>query len=72
MFQYEEEANEAYETLVKRLEKYCLEVEQEETRILLFGRYKLNNETFVFLDFTNYNGKACTGTILLTTRRLKK
>ena len=61
LFQYENEAKDVYERLVKRLEKFGLEVEQDKTHILPFGRYKGTNETFDFLGFTHYNGKTRTG-----------
>lgn len=61
MFQYEEEAKKVYDALVKRLAKYGLEVAEEKTRILPFGRYKGNKETFNFLGFMHYNGKTRTG-----------
>lgn len=61
MFQYEEEAKRVYELLVKRLAKYDLEMEQEKTRILPFGRYKGTKETFDFLGFMHYNSKTRTG-----------
>ena len=61
LFQYESEAKDVYERLVKRLEKFGLEVEQDKTHILPFGRYKGTNETFDFLGFTHYNGKTRTG-----------
>lgn len=61
MFQYEEEAKRVYELLVKRLAKYDLEMEQDKTRILPFGRYKGTKETFDFLGFMHYNSKTRTG-----------
>ena len=61
LFQHESEAKDVYERLVKRLEKFGLEVEQDKTHILPFGRYKGTNETFDFLGFTHYNGKTRTG-----------
>lgn len=61
LFQYEDEAKDVYERLVKRLNKFGLEVEQDKTHILPFGRYKGTNETFDFLGFTHYNGKTRTG-----------
>lgn len=62
MFQYQEEAVLVYKTLIKRFAKYDLEMEESKTRILPFGRYKGNNETFDFLGFTHYNGKTKTKT----------
>ena len=61
MFQYEEEAKEVYKLLVERLAKFGLEMEQEKTRILPFGRNKGTKETFDFLGFTHYNGTTRTG-----------
>ena len=61
MFQYEEEAKEVYKQLITRLAKFGLEMEQEKTRILPFGRYKGTKETFDFLGFTHYNGTTRTG-----------
>ena len=61
MFQYEEEARKVYKLLITRLAKFGLEMEQEKTRIVPFGRYKGTNETFDFLGFMHYNGKTRTG-----------
>ena len=61
MFQYEEEARRVYKLLITRLAKFGLEMEQEKTRIVPFGRYKGTNETFDFLGFMHYNGKTRTG-----------
>ena len=61
MFQYEEEARQVYKLLITRLAKFGLEMEQEKTRIVPFGRYKGTNETFDFLGFMHYNGKTRTG-----------
>lgn len=58
MFQYENEANKVYEVLKKRLGKFGLELAEDKTRILPFGRYKGTKETFDFLGFTHINGKA--------------
>lgn len=61
MSQYEEDAKLTYECLIKRLAKYGLEMEQNKTRILPFGRFKGTNETFDFLGFMHYNGITKTG-----------
>ena len=61
MFQYEEEARKVYKLLITRLAKFGLEMEQEKTRIVPFGRYKRTKETFDFLGFMHYNGKTRTG-----------
>ena len=47
--------------LIERLAKFGLEMEQEKTRILPFGRFKGTNETFDFLGFMHYNGMTRTG-----------
>ena len=61
MFKYENEAKQVYERLVERLSKFGLEVEQDKTHILPFGRFKGTNETFDFLGFTHYNSKTRNG-----------
>ena len=61
MFQYEEEAKKVYEILKERLAKFGLEMEQEKTRIIPFGRYKGTRETFDFLGFMHYNSTTRTG-----------
>ena len=60
MFQYEE-AKQVYEILIRRLAKFGLEMEQEKTKILSFGRYKGTKENFDFLRFMHYNGITRTG-----------
>lgn len=61
MFQYEEEAKKVYEVLVKRMKKFKLELAEDKTRILPFGRFKGTKETFDFLGFTFANGKTLIG-----------
>ena len=61
MFQYENEAKLVYQELNKRLAKFGLEMEENKTRIIPFGRYKGNKETFDFLGFMHYNSKTRTG-----------
>ena len=56
MFQYENEAKQVYQLLIKRLAKFGLKMEQDKTRILPFGRFKGTKETFDFLGFMHYNG----------------
>ena len=72
MFQYEKEAKEVYEMLIKRLAKFGLEMEQDKTRILPFGRFKGTNETFDFLGFMHYNGKTTTGKYMVGHKMSKK
>lgn len=61
MFQYEEEAKKVYNVLIKRMCKYKLELAEDKTRILPFGRFKGTKESFDFLGFTFYNGTTTTG-----------
>lgn len=51
MFQYENEAQRLYEALKERLAKFKLELAEDKTRILPFGRFKGNKESFDFLRF---------------------
>lgn len=60
MFQYEDEAKDFYQILIERLAKFGLEIAEDKTRILPFGRFKGNNEKFDFLGFTHINGKTRT------------
>ena len=61
MFQYENEAKSLYKVLVKRFAKFGLEIEENKTKIVPFGRYKGTKETFDFLGFTHYNCKTRNG-----------
>lgn len=61
MFQYENEAKEFYKMLIERLAKFKLEVAEDKTRIIPFGRFKGTKETFDFLGFMHYNGTTRTG-----------
>ena len=72
MFQYEKEAKKVYEVLIKRLNKFGLEIEQEKTRILPFGRFKGTKETFDFLGFMHYNGTTKTGKYTVGHKMSKK
>lgn len=61
MFQYEDEAREFYKMLVERMRKFKLELAEDKTRILPFGRFKGTTEEFNFLGFTFSNGKTING-----------
>ena len=61
MFQYEEEARKFYKMLIERMNKFKLELAEDKTRILPFGRFKGTKEEFNFLGFTFSNGKTSTG-----------
>lgn len=49
MFQYENEAQKVYKLLKERLAKFKLELAEDKTRIIPFGRFKGNKESFDFL-----------------------
>lgn len=72
MFQYENEAQIVYELLKERLEKFKLELAEDKTRILPFGRFKGNKESFDFLGFTHYNSKTRTGKYTIQHKISKK
>lgn len=61
MFQYEDEARKFYKMLIERMSKYKLELAEDKTRILPFGRFKGTKEEFNFLGFTISNGKTLNG-----------
>jgi hypothetical protein len=67
-FQYEGDARAFYQLLIPRLTKYNLEIADEKTRIIAFGKEaeetKLGGgkpSTFDFLGFTHYCGKGRKG-----------
>ena len=57
MFEYEEETKAVYEHLKTMLAKFGLELGEDKSRILLFGRNSGTTDTFDFLGFTQVNGK---------------
>ena len=61
MFEYEDEACRVYEVLKKRLDKFGLELAEDKTRILPFGRNSKTKDTFDFLGFTHVNSKTRAG-----------
>ncbi len=72
MFQNENDAKRVYEVLPKRFSKYGLELAQEKTKILPFGRIKGTKENFDFLGFMHYNGKTRTGKYMVGHKMSKK
>lgn len=69
-FQYEHEAKQFYKALIERLGKFNLEIAQDKTRIIPFGRNavhycrrngKRKPDTFDFLGFTHYCSKSRKG-----------
>lgn len=61
LFDKESDARRFYEVLPKRLARYGLEVAEDKTRILPFGRFKGTKEGFDFLGFTFLNGRTLNG-----------
>lgn len=72
MFQYEQEAQRFYRMLVERMKKFGLELAEDKSRIMPFGRYKGTKESFDFLGFTHYNGKSHWGKYCVLHRTSKK
>lgn len=72
LFQYENEAQIVYELLKERLKRFKLELAEDKTRILPFGRFKGNKESFDFLGFTHYNSKTRTGKYTIQHKISKK
>ena len=72
LFQYEEEAQKFYRMLVERMKKFGLELAEDKSRIMPFGRYKGTKENFDFLGFTHYNGKSHWGKYCVLHRTSKK
>src|SRR3989304_3303211 len=66
--QYEADANRIRQTLAKRLEKFGLQLNEEKTKLVAFDKKAatqgVKQETFDFLGFTFYWGKARTGRIV--------
>ena len=61
MTEHEEEAKAVYEALKERLTKFGLELADDKTRILPFGRNSKAKATFDFLGFLHVNGKTRNG-----------
>lgn len=72
LFQYEQEAQKFYRMLVERMKKFGLELAEDKSRIMPFGRYKGTKENFDFLGFTHYNGKSHWGKYCVMHRTSKK
>jgi len=78
MFQYENEANAFYKSLKERLGKFGLELAEDKSRIIRFGRFAREHsadgrtETFDFLGFTHINGQTRTGKYRVVHRTSKK
>lgn len=65
-FQYKSDAETFYTSLTKRLQKFNLEIAEDKTSVIKFGRYADKNRngkpsTFDFLGFTHYCSKSQKG-----------
>ncbi len=72
MFEYEEEAKAIYEHLKTRLSKFGLELAEDKSRILPFGRNSGTADTFDFLGFTHVNGRIRNGKYMVGHKISKK
>ena len=80
-FQYEHEAKAFYEQLKERLAEFNLEVAEDKTKIIKFGRFAEADrkragegkpETFDFLGFTHYCSKSAKGYFRVKRKTSKK
>ncbi len=80
-FQYEDEANAFYQQLKERLSKFNLELADDKTKIIKFGRFAVAEgkktgickpETFDFLGFTHYCSKSAKGYFRVKRKTSKK
>ncbi|MFC7063049.1 group II intron reverse transcriptase/maturase [Halobacillus seohaensis] len=80
-FQYQQDAENFYESLIKRLRKFNLEIAEDKTNILPFGRFaeersrregQTKPPTFDFLGFTHYCGKSQKGTFRVKRKSSRK
>lgn len=60
-FEHEDDAQLFYEELVERLNKFDLQIAEDKSKIIPFGRNTDSKETFDFLGFTHVNGKGRAG-----------
>ena len=78
MFQYKDEANAFYKSLKERLAKFGLEIAEDKSKVIQFGRFARQAgadgkaETFDFLGFTHINGTTRNGKYRVVHRTSKK
>ena len=72
MFQYEDDSIEIYKALISRFAKFGLELAEDKTKIIPFGRYKGTKESFDFLGFRFINGVDRKGNYRVHIRTSKK
>jgi len=72
-FQYEDDARSFYEALRERLEKFGLELSEDKSQVIKFGRFAGNDAgTFDFLGFTIISGKSRSGKYTVKYRTSEK
>lgn len=79
-FQYEEDAQRFYRALRLRLNKFNLDIAEDKSRLIAFGRHAeaqskkegKKPEAFDFLGFTHYCGKSKTGTFRVKRKTNRK
>jgi group II intron reverse transcriptase/maturase len=80
-FQYQCDARKFLHELKERLQKFCMELHPEKTRLIQFGRYAAKDrqksegrkpETFQFLGLTHICGRTRSGKFLLIRRTARK
>ncbi|WP_094607257.1 hypothetical protein SPSIL_054150 [Sporomusa silvacetica DSM 10669] len=80
-FQYKDEAEAFYGKMIERLRKFNLEIAEEKTKILEFGRFAESNRvkrgsgkpgTFDFLGFTHYCSQSKNGKFRVKRATIKK
>lgn len=80
-FQYESEAQQFFHSLKLRLKKFNLEIAEDKTKIIPFGRFAEKNAnqkgnskpaTFDFLGFTHYCGKSKQGNFRVKRKSSRK
>ncbi len=79
-FQYEEDAQRFYRALRLRLNKFNLDIAEDKSRLIAFGRHAeaqskkegKKPETFDFLGFTHYCGKSKKGTFRVKRKTNRK
>ncbi|UCD32913.1 MAG: group II intron reverse transcriptase/maturase [Desulfobacterales bacterium] len=80
-FQYQQDAERFLETLKKRFRKFNLELHEDKTRLIEFGRFAARNrkrkgkrkpETFDFLGFTHICGKTRNGKFVVLRHTIAK
>ncbi len=71
-FEKREEAEEFYKMLIGRLREFNLEIAEEKTKIVDFGKDDDDPGTFDFLGFTHYRGKSKDGKLRVKRRTSRK